>query len=146
MEVLSRLKETSQDYTSDDVERWIRNCVGIGANLESPEQDKILEKPIFWSRLEKGKLPSHLAQYGRDFSQIADFLKTKTPHDVKERLHLLVHAGEALGVLVGRRRLSHAMTSDAGPLVPSFKPHPPIHHTSSRLRRDLRGRISMLTG
>jgi hypothetical protein len=43
-------------------------------------------------------------------------------------------AGEAPGVLAGRRRLGHATALDAGLLLLPFKLRPPIHHTS-RLHR-----------
>src|SRR3954454_24392817 len=50
-------------------------------------------KPVFWSKLEVSKLPGLLAQYGRNFSKIADFFKTKTTEDVEERFRTLVDSG-----------------------------------------------------
>ena len=46
------------------------------------------------------------------------------------------NADEATGLPTGRRQLGYATTSDPGP---------PIHCTSSRLRRSRRGRVSTLT-
>lgn len=50
-------------------------------------------KPVFWSKLEESELPGLLAQYGRNFSKIADFFKTKTTEDVEERFRTLVDSG-----------------------------------------------------
>jgi hypothetical protein len=43
--------------------------------------------------LEVSELPGLLAQYGRNFSKIADFFKTKTTEDVEERFRTLVESG-----------------------------------------------------
>jgi hypothetical protein len=55
-------------------------------------------------------------------------------------------AGEASRVPVGRGRLGHATALDAGPLLPSFTPRQPIHHTSLRLHCGRQRRVSTLTG
>lgn len=67
--------------------------MSLGSSEITSSQTQSGCKPIFWSKLEESELPSLLAQYGRDFSQIADFLKTKAPSDVEEHFNLLVSSG-----------------------------------------------------
>jgi hypothetical protein len=86
-------------------------------------------KPVFWSKLEESELPSLLAQYGMGFSQIADFLKTKTSNEVEERFHLLVSSGRqdlaelvtlAEARLCGEQRQNNTMLLDTTTSAPAM--------------------------
>src|SRR3984957_20516647 len=61
-----------------------------GTRPEVPES----EQQVFWSKWEESELPGLVAKYGRDFSQIADLLKTKTAKDVEKRFQALVSSGQ----------------------------------------------------
>jgi hypothetical protein len=49
-----------------------------------------LEQRVFWSKGEEDELPGLVAKYGRNFSQIADLLKSKTAKDVENRFQTLL--------------------------------------------------------
>ena len=69
------------------------SLVSPGSSANTNSLSPRVLKPVFWSKLEESELPGLLGKYGRDFMQIADFLKTKTPEDIEERFRLLVSSG-----------------------------------------------------
>jgi hypothetical protein len=95
---------TSQDPLQRNVEHLVtteldESCNSDNSRVSSGNTETTSNraqpghKPVFWSKLEESELPSLLETYGRDFSQIADFLKTKTLNDIEERYRLLVSSG-----------------------------------------------------
>jgi hypothetical protein len=92
-----------------------------GTRPEVPES----EQQVFWSKWEESELPGLVAKYGRDFSQIADLLKTKTAKDVERRFQTLVSSGQQdLEKPAKRLKLSQEMSMESkDPAAPPIGPY-----------------------
>ncbi len=84
------LQRNIDSVLSSELEESSEKRVSRISNDFLDDNHQIGRKSTFWSKLEEQELPDLFAQHGSDFEKIADYFKTKTPEDVRERFYALI--------------------------------------------------------